>query len=74
MTNTLYIKKRTLAMKQIHLSLLLAAAMMTIALLSVYDVVPQEFARFSPFLLLALFPAAWLRDRKSCNLLKRGKA
>ena len=61
-------------MKQIHLSLLLAAAMMTIALLSVYDVVPQEFAQFSPFLLLALFPAAWLRDRKSCNLLKRDAA
>jgi hypothetical protein len=74
MTNTLYIKKRTLAMKQIHLSLLLAAAMIGIAILSVFDFVPEEVAQFSPFLLLALFPAAWLRDRKSCNLLKQGKA
>lgn len=74
MTNTLYMKKRTLAMKQIHLSLLLAAAMMTIALLSVYDVVPQEFAQFSPFLLLALFPAVWLRRDCSCNPLKSKSA
>ena len=40
MTNTLYIKIRTLAMKQIQQALLLAAAMIGIALLSVVDNAP----------------------------------
>ncbi|NNC53492.1 MAG: hypothetical protein HKO08_10695 [Erythrobacter sp.] len=61
-------------MKQIHLSLLVAAAMIGIAVLSVYEIVPQEVAQFSPFLLLALFPGAWLGSDRSCNLLKKGKA
>lgn len=74
MTNTLYIKKRTLAMKQIHLSLLVAAAMIGVAVLSVYEIVPQEVAQFSPFLLLALFPGAWLGSDRSCSLLKKSKA
>lgn len=61
-------------MKQIHLSLLVAAAMIGIAVLSVYEIVPQEVAQFSPFLLLALFPGAWLSSDRSCNLLKKSKA
>ncbi|WP_156787288.1 hypothetical protein [Erythrobacter sp. SD-21] len=61
-------------MTQTQKALLLAAAMIGIALLAVYEIVPEEVAQYSPFLLLALFPGAWLRDRKSCNLLKRGAA
>ena len=61
-------------MKQVHLSLLLAAAMIAVALLAVFDVIPEKTAQFAPFLLLALFPAAWLRRDGSCNLLKRSKA
>lgn len=75
MTNTLYIKIRTLAMKQIQQALLLAAAMIGIALLSVVDIVPEEIAQFAPFALLALFPGAWLvGNRRNCNLFKRSKA
>ena len=73
MTNKLYIKQRTLPMKPYRAPLLLALAMIGIALLSVFEYVPEEVAQYSPFLLLALFPHAWLRGERSCNLLK-GKA
>ena len=72
MTNTLYIKIRTLAMKQIQQALLLAAAMIGIALLSVVDIVPEEIAQFAPFALLALFPL--VGNRRNCNPFKRSKA
>lgn len=74
MTNTLYIEKRTLSMTQIRKALLLSSAMIGIAFLAILDIVPEEVAQFSPFLLLALFPGAWLRRDCSCNLLKRGAA
>ena len=61
-------------MKQYRAPLLLAFAMIAVALLAVFDIVPEEFAQFAPFLLLALFPAAWLRGEYSCTLLKRGTA
>ena len=61
-------------MKQTTKALFLAAAMIGIALLAVFEIVPEEVAHYSPFLLLALFPGAWLRDRKSCNLLNRSAA
>lgn len=61
-------------MKQIQLSLLLAAAMIGIALLAVFEYVPEEVAQYSPFLLLAMFPGAWLRRDCSCNPVKRGEA
>ena len=54
-------------MKQIQKSLLLAAVMITVALLAVFEVVPEEVAQFAPFLLLALFPTAWLRAEHPCN-------
>ena len=57
-------------MKQIYYALLLASAMIGIALLSVFDFIPEGAAQWSPFLLLALFPGAWLRSDCSCNLLK----
>ena len=61
-------------MKQYRAPLLLAFAMIGIAFLSVFEIVPQEVAQYSPFLLLALFPHAWLRSERSCNLLKRKAA
>ena len=61
-------------MTQTTKALLLASAMIGIALLAVFEIVPEEVAHYSPFLLLALFPGAWLRDRKSCNLLKQSRA
>lgn len=61
-------------MKQYRAPLLLAFTMIAIALLAVFEIVPQEVAQFSPFLLLALFPSVWLRRDCSCNLLKRSKA
>ena len=54
--------------------LLLAFAMIGIAFLAVLEIVPEEVAQFAPFLLLALFPHAWLRSERSCNLLKRRAA
>ena len=66
MTNTLYMMKRMLAMRQISKALSLAAAMIAIALLAVFEIVPEEVAQYSPFLLLALFPGAWLDRRCAC--------
>lgn len=60
-------------MNQKHAALMLAAAMIGIALLSVFDIVPEEVAQFSPFLLLALFPYAWLGRDRACNRLKRSE-
>ena len=61
-------------MKQYRAPLLLALAMIGIALLSVFEYVPEEVAQYSPFLLLALFPQVWLRSERSCNLLNRKAA
>ncbi|MBX7541649.1 hypothetical protein [Qipengyuania sphaerica] len=61
-------------MKQYRAPLLLAFAMIGIAVLSIFEIVPAEVAQYAPFLLLVLFPGAWLRDRNSCNLLKRSRA
>ena len=73
MASLLYIKKRALTMKQIHFSLMLAAAMIGIALLAIFEFVPEEAAQYSPLFLLALFPAAWMRGDNTCNLVKHGK-
>lgn len=54
-------------MTQTQKALLLAAAMIGIALLAVFDIVPEEVAQFAPFLLLALFPSVWLRRGRSCS-------
>ena len=74
MTTTLYIKKRTLALKQIHKTLLLAAAMIGVGLLAIFDIVPEKIAQFAPLALLALFPGAWLGRDRCCNILRRGEA
>lgn len=46
-------------------ALLLAAAMLAIAVLAIFDVVPEQVAQFAPLALLALFPSAWL-GRSRC--------
>lgn len=61
-------------MKQIYQSLMLAAAMLGIAALGAYGFVPRDVAQFAPFLLLALFPGAWLGSERACNPVKRGAA
>ena len=61
-------------MKQIHRALILAAAMIGIALLAVAGIVPEVVAQYSPFVLLALFPKAWLGSARSCTLPKQGRA
>tara|TARA_B100000378_G_scaffold218558_1_gene181874 strand:- start:602 stop:787 length:186 start_codon:yes stop_codon:yes gene_type:complete len=61
-------------MKQIHQSLLLAAAMIGVGLLAIFDIVPEKVAQFAPLALLALFPGAWLGRDRCCNILRRGKA
>ena len=47
-------------------ALMLAAAMIGVAFLAVFDFIPEEVAQFAPFLLLALFPSAWLGSCNSC--------
>ena len=71
MTNTLYIEKRMLVMRTLLPSILLASAMLGLALLGNAGAIPHEVAQLLPFLLLALFAPVWLRDDRSCNLLKR---
>ena len=61
-------------MKQIHQSLLLAAAMIVVGLLAIFDIVPEKVAQFAPLALLALFPGACLGRDRCCNILRRGKA
>ena len=60
-------------MKQIQKSLLLAAAMIAVAFLAVFEVVPEEVAQIAPFLLLALFPTAWLGAERPCNPVKANR-
>ena len=61
-------------MKQIHQTLLLAAAMIIVGLLAIFDIVPEKIAQFAPLALLALFSGAWLGRHRCCNILSRGKS
>jgi len=54
-------------MTQIQKALLLASAMIGVGLLSVFGFVPEEFAQWAPFALLALFPSAWMGKGRSCG-------
>lgn len=57
-------------MTQTKKALLLAAAMIGIAVLAVFDFVPEKWAQFAPLALIALFPSIWM-GRGACG---RGKA
>jgi len=54
-------------MTQIQKALLLASAMIGVGLLSAFGFVPEEFAQWAPFALLALFPSAWMGKGRSCG-------
>jgi hypothetical protein len=47
-------------MTQIQKALALATAMIAVAVLAVFGVIPERIAQFAPFALLALFPTAWM--------------
>ncbi len=47
-------------MNQISKALLLAAAMLAVGLLAIFDVIPEHFARWAPLSLLAMFPSTWM--------------
>lgn len=60
-------------MPQVQKALLLAAAMIGVALLAVFDIIPQAFAQWAPSALLAIFPGVWLgRDRACGKCAERG--
>ena len=58
-------------MGQFLKSLSLAFAMIAIGLLAINDIIPEGAAQWAPLALLVLFPSAWLRSGKACNLGKR---
>ncbi|MDZ4306318.1 hypothetical protein [Allopontixanthobacter sp.] len=61
-------------MTQIQKALLLASGMIALAVLAVFDVVPEEFAQFGPIALLAIFPSLWLGKSRGCWPWKGGRA
>ena len=52
-------------------ALLLAAAMIGVAVLAVFDMVPEKIAQFAPLTLLAAFPKAWLGRSHACGRASR---
>ncbi|MFZ1742590.1 MAG: hypothetical protein WAT93_07035 [Pontixanthobacter sp.] len=55
-------------MTQIQKALLLATAMIGIAVLAVFDIIPEAYAQYAPIALLALFPSAWMgKDKPACG-------
>lgn len=53
-------------MTQTQKALALATAMIAVAILAVFDIIPEQIAQFAPFALLALFPTAWM-GRNRCR-------
>ena len=54
-------------MTQTQKALLLAAAMIGVAILAVFDIVPEKWAQFAPIALIALFPSVWMKRRGGCR-------
>lgn len=48
--------------------LLLAGAMIALAVLAKFELVPQEIAQYGPAALLAMFPSVWLGRGRSCRV------
>ncbi len=61
-------------MTQIQKALLLAAAMIGIALLAVFEVVPEWVGQYAPIALIALFPGAWLGKDRGCFWTRKREA
>ena len=57
-------------MKSLLPPLLLASAMLGAALLGNAGLIAKEIAQILPFLMLAISSPVWLRNDRSCNLLK----
>ena len=57
-------------MTQIQKALLLATAMIGIAVLAVFDIIPEAYAQYAPIALLVLFPSAWMGRDKRCGAAK----
>ena len=63
MSNKLVIMKKELSMTRFQEALLLGAALIAVALLAVFDIIPEEIARFAP---IAVVPLIVARHR-SCR-------
>lgn len=59
-------------MTQIQKACLLAAAMIGIAILAVFDIIPETYAQFAPLALIALFPSAWMGSSRCGKARKAG--
>ena len=70
MTNTLYITERTIAMS-LKTPLLFAGVIIAIAVLAVFDIVPEEFAQFS---VIALPAVVSIFASGACNRTGKGCA
>ncbi|MGB3378167.1 hypothetical protein [Allopontixanthobacter sediminis] len=55
-------------MTQYQKALLLSGAMIAVAVLAIFDFVPEEFAQYGPVALLAIFPSAWLGKNRTCRV------
>jgi len=55
-------------MKTAQKCLLLAAAMLLVATLAVYDIIPARFAEFAPLSLLVFLPWALGKGRAQCRI------
>lgn len=53
-------------MTQIQKALMLAAAMIAIAVLAVFGIIPEKIAQFAPMALIALFPSVWMGKGRNC--------
>lgn len=54
-------------MIRIYKPLLLAATMIGVSLLAIFDIIPESYAQWAPLALLALFPTAWMGTSKKCG-------
>ena len=61
-------------MRKLIPALLLAAAMIGIAVLAVFDIIPEKYAQFAPLALIALFPGVWMGRNRTCCTGKRTQA
>ncbi|MGN3974542.1 hypothetical protein [Tsuneonella sp. SYSU-LHT278] len=61
-------------MSQIYKALVLGAAMIGLALLAVYGLVPEWAGEYGPIALLALFPGAWIGSGRTGCRCKPGMA
>lgn len=59
-------------MTQTQKALLLASAGISVALLAVFDLIPEAFAQYVPLLVVGLLPAVGIGTSR-CSLMQKGK-